>query len=116
MNNVETILAKIDAGGTVTQEEAELVVQAVVRACKGPYKSEKHRAEYQEIRDKMGVVGGSGTAYDIGLLDSLNRDFCGANFNDVIVQYPFDGKEHEVACPKCGQTISFRSPYFPVEG
>jgi hypothetical protein len=36
---------------------------------------------------------------------------CGADFNDVIVQHPYDGNEHTVTCD-CGTEISFRSPVF----
>lgn len=109
---VVAIVAKVDAGLPVTREEAELVVRSVQRACKGPYKSEKHKAEYQELRNAAGGFGGQERGYDIGVLDALNRIHCGADFNDEIVKFPFDGKEHIVNCPKCGQEISFRSPFF----
>jgi len=110
-NEILAIVAKVDAGLPVTREEAEAVVRSVSRACKGPIKPGKEE-EYGELRRAAGNFGGGGTGYDIGLVDTLNREGCGSDFNNVIVQFPFDGAEHYTPCPKCGQEISFRSPFF----
>lgn len=101
----------VDAGGTVTREQAEVLVRRVGRVCKGPIKPGKE-AEYAELRRQLGgpaVAGG-----DTAILDSLNRDYCGADFNDVVCSVPFDGREHEVTCRKCGQVSSFRAPFFRI--
>jgi hypothetical protein len=116
MSDREDLLSRVASGNAITKEEADFLQSALVLSCKGPYRSEKHKAEYAEIRSKMGTTGGGGTGYDIGLLDSLNRQGCGYNFNQVVMQFPYDGREHYEPCPKCGQMISFRSPYWPVSG
>ncbi len=110
---VDEIMARVYANGTVTREEAEFVVRAVGRWCKGP-KKPGVEAEYAKMREAVGVVGGQEKGYDLALMDSILREPCGADFNDVIVQFPFDGADHLEPCPKCGQMISFRSPIFPV--
>ena len=109
----ETIQAKVDLGGTVTRDEAEYLVRSVTRTCKGPVKRNKV-AEYGELRRGAGNFGGGEKGYDIGLVDSLNRIPCGADFNDVICAFPFDGAERRVRCPNCKQVISFRSPFFNI--
>jgi len=39
---------------------------------------------------------------------------CGADFNDIICGGPFDGKQHEYTCPKCGQVGMYGAPLFNV--
>lgn len=39
---------------------------------------------------------------------------CGADVNDVICAQPFDGKEHERVCPKCGATDTYQAPFFEL--
>ncbi len=65
----------------MTREAATLLVRSQPRMCAGP-------------RGSDGV-----------------RTGCGSQFlNDVILQYPFDGAEHEYECPRCGNEGTFRSP------
>lgn len=110
---LQEIVARVEMGGAVTKEEAIAVVRSIKRTCKGPIKKNK-LAEYGELRRAAGNFGGGNTGYDIGLVDSLNREGCGYDFNNVVVSYPFDGQEHIVNCPNCKQQISFRSPYFKL--
>lgn len=120
---------RVDADEAITREEAEALVRSVQRLCKGPFKSERHKAEYDELRRAVGgpalTPEAAARGYSIELLDSLNRDYCGADFNDVIMAYPLNGEDHgdqtpfggpdkRVPCPKCGQLISFRSPRFKL--
>lgn len=114
--DITSISARAAKRLPVTREEAEFLIRAVSRACKGPYKSEKHKSEYQELRDRAGMFGDNspGGGHSIEFLDLLNRNRCGADFNDEILKYPLDGQEHLVSCPKCGQEISFRSPVFVI--
>lgn len=100
-------------GGKCTKEEAEFAVKAIARTCKGPVKLGKE-AEYAELREKAGNFGNPDTHGSIAMLDAVNRDYCGYDFNSVILAYPLDGQEHLVNCPKCGLEISFRSPFFPI--
>ena len=37
---------------------------------------------------------------------------CGSDLNDQILDHPFDGAEHETACPKCGVLHSWKAPVF----
>lgn len=39
---------------------------------------------------------------------------CGADVNDVVCAGPFDGKEHERVCPKCGATDVYQAPFFEL--
>ena len=114
MTELEVILAKVEADMPVSIEEARLVVNSVTRTCKGPIKLGKE-AEYAELRRGAGQFGEAIKGYNIALVDSLNRDYCGYNFNKVIEAHAFDGKEHVVNCPKCKLKISFRSPYFKLK-
>jgi len=111
---VDEVMAKVYAGGTVTREEAEFVVRAGGRWCKGP-KKPGAEAIYAEARAASGNVSGAEKGYDLSQMDAVLREGCGADFNEVIVKFPFDGTEHLEPCPKCGQMISFRSPVFPVK-
>jgi len=43
------------------------------------------------------------------------KNDCGYDFNNLILQYPFDGQLHEVKCPQCGEPRQFRSPMIDVE-
>lgn len=99
---------------TVSKDEAEKLIRAIERKCKGPIKVGKE-AEYAELRRAAGAFGDAGSGNSIELLDALNRDYCGADFNDVVVQYPYDGKEHTVNCPNCKKEITFASPIFKVK-
>lgn len=114
MTDLELILAKVDGGLPVTFEEAKVVINSVTRTCKGPIKPGKE-AEYAELRRGAGQFGEAIRGYNIALVDSLNRDYCGYNFNKVIESYPLDGAEHTVNCPNCKLQISFRSPYFKLK-
>lgn len=117
VTELEAIGLRVDAGESVTREEADALVRSVKRLCKGPFKSERHRAEYQELRSNVGMVATEESAkrgYSIEMLDTLNRNYCGYDFNNIIMEYPLDGNDHLVPCPKCGQEISFRSPRFDL--
>ena len=37
---------------------------------------------------------------------------CGADLNDQILDHPFDGADHETACPDCGVLTSWKAPVF----
>ena len=37
---------------------------------------------------------------------------CGYDLNQEIVKHPYDGEEHEMACPGCGTPTSWTSPVF----
>jgi len=122
MNEIELIGQRVDKGEKVTLEEAMAVVRSVQRTCKGP-KKEGAEKEYAKMREVVGYAGGEDKGYALQFMDSILREGCGYNFNDIIVKYPFNGEDHSdltaiggpdksVACPKCGLKISFRSPYF----
>lgn len=111
MSDLTEIIARAEIGAPVTREEAIALIRSIGRTCKGPIKKGKE-AEYGELRRAAGNFGGGNTGYDIGLVDRLNRDFCGYDFNNVVVQHPFDGQSHVVECPNCHQKINFTSPVF----
>lgn len=115
MTDAQIIMAKVEGGDFVTAEEARTVIRSVTRTCKGPIKPGKE-AEYAELRRGAGQFGEAIRGYNIALVDSLNRDYCGYDFNKVVEAFPFDGKERSVKCPGCGMQISFRSPFFKVKG
>lgn len=41
---------------------------------------------------------------------------CGYDFNETVLQHPFDGAEHVYRCPRCGVEGTFRSPRYELEG
>jgi hypothetical protein len=108
---MKSIQDRVDAGLPVKRDEAIALVRSVARTCKGPIKPGKE-AEYAELRRAAGTFGGVDSGNSIALLDSLNRDYCGADFNDEIVKYPFDGQQRQAVCSECGQVINMTSPYF----
>lgn len=106
----------------VTREEAEFLVRSQGRPCKGPKKPGVEH-EYAKMRSVAGMVGGEDKGYSIAFMDSVLREGCGYDFNNIIMAYPLDGADHSdlspfggpdksAKCPECGQSISFRSPYF----
>ncbi len=115
MNDVDEIMARVQTGGKVTHEEAEFVVRNVQRRCKGPIKPE-YVDQYAEFRAGAGSFGGQEKGYDLAAFDAVARLGCGADFNDLLCTFPFDGTEHSEPCQNCGTVISFRSPFFLVSG
>lgn len=97
----------------VTLDEAVALVRSVSRICKGGIKPGKE-VEYAEMRKVVGVAGGQEKGYDLGAMDAVLRNRCGYDVTEQIVQYPFDGQEHFVQCPKCKNPWSFRSPVFVI--
>lgn len=115
----DALWQRINSGGTITREEAMALERRVTRTCKGPVKAGKE-AEYVELRKAVQSrfghgFGGGNSALDIGLVDTLNRESCGYDFNELLFRFPFDGRSHRQPCPSCGQMISFRSPWYPVD-
>jgi len=110
-DEMKSIQDRVDADEKVTREEAEALIRSITRTCKGPIKPGKE-AEYAELRRAAGSFGGAESGNSIALLDQLNRDHCGADFNDEIVKYPLDGQQRVAKCSKCGLEINFKSPRF----
>lgn len=90
---------------TLAQMTPEEHVRAVPRTCRGP------RVDDQ-VQDEINRLLAAGAHRQARELDSQSRKPCGYDFNDLIVKNGFDGKERTVACPKCGQSISYRAPLF----
>jgi hypothetical protein len=68
----------------LTRDEAELDIRKVDRHCMG-----------------KAIVPGYIYAND-----------CGFDVNDLIVaSFPFDGSDHMVPCPQCGETATFSTKY-----
>ncbi|MFL5582703.1 MAG: hypothetical protein ACJ8AO_20250, partial [Gemmatimonadaceae bacterium] len=67
--------------------EAEAIVRAVERRCKG------RRVETEAGPEWRG---------------------CGADFNAEILARPLDGAVRTVTCPNCGQVIEYRAPRFAL--
>lgn len=40
---------------------------------------------------------------------------CGRDFNDEICANPFDGEVRNYACPACGLTGTYRSPFYEIQ-
>ena len=72
------------------------------------------------LKDKGANVSGlpedPGPDADVKMLFDLTgrtidlRVGCGADFNDVILSEPLDGKDHVAKCPECGLVIRYRPP------
>ena len=112
---VDAIMAKVYAGGTVTREEGEAVVRHHDRWCAGPIKP-GHEAEYAGLAAELvaqGPAGGEAIA-SIVQMNAMLRDYCGYDVNELVLLHQFDGAYHEEPCPKCGTIIDFSSPVFPM--
>lgn len=40
---------------------------------------------------------------------------CGRDFNDEVCANPFDGEVRNYACPACGLTGTYRSPFYEIQ-
>lgn len=85
-----------------TRAEAEAHVRATVGRCMGTRDTAKY-AEWQKFMDK-------GQVEEARSLQT--RKGCGYEYAELVIAEPFDGEEHDVTCPKCGNKSSFRAPLF----
>lgn len=91
----------------VTREEAEARIRSVTRTCRGPLP--------EEAQEKIGAALQAGDTEFARRLDRDNREGCGADFNDVVVEGPFDGEVHEYECAECGVEGTYRAPQFDLD-
>jgi hypothetical protein len=119
------------SGIVQNREEAEAIVRAIERTCRGPYvlKEEVRKEIWKRFQDSTDdlsaaidikknleqLVKLNGPAGDVGLsiLSLLDtRSGCGADFNQYIIANKFDGKNHLVTCTKCGLEHEYQAPWF----
>jgi len=104
---ISEIAERVDAGQIVTREEAEAMVRASSRRCRGPL-----LAEAREITTRLLSDGALDKAR---ALDTNARTPCGQDVNDLILASPLDGAERVITCPRCGTTMSYRPPRIRIE-
>lgn len=92
----------------MTKTEAHAAVRAVRRTCRGPLSAAGRKVVNALLSD--------GRATEAKQADAAGRKRCGADFNDIVLAGPLDGKRHEYTCPKCGVTGTYTAPLFTVEG
>lgn len=106
--SAEAICEDIDAGTPVSRKEAEAVVRAVSRRCRGPISSEGAVLKRSALKN--------GDLESAKLIDSNERRSCGFDVNDIILANPLDGKAYAYQCPGCGLEDSYRAPRIMVKG
>jgi hypothetical protein len=79
------------------------VVRRAEEAINKPYRPDFVHEDWQTL---------SARASDAIFAHSMD---CGVDFNDIIVAGPYDGQHHDYKCPKCGQTGTYRAPYFELQ-
>lgn len=89
----------------MTRQAIEADVRAIERRCKGPLAPEAAAIKAALIAD--------GRFEEAAAEDAAGRAGCGYDFNDVILTHPLDGALRTVACPACGQAITYRAPVYP---
>lgn len=90
------------------REEAEAIVRSVTRRCRGPLDP--------KVREDVNKLLADGQHAKAAALDAQSRKGCGADFNDVVMAGPLDGKEHAYTCGnKCGVTGVYTAPLFVIE-
>jgi hypothetical protein len=47
-------------------------------------------------------------------VNRIGREFCGADFLEIMRGQPFDGEPHDYECPHCGNRGSYVAPYYPA--
>ena len=65
----------------------------------------------------LAMPGGQVLAWCIETLRAHQSDLgnaCGWDMNDEVCANPFDGQARSYACPDCGLTGTFRSPYYEL--
>ncbi len=89
-----------------TPKQAEDIIRAVGRTCRGPYTDESAREAVTDLMRR-------GEMEQARQLEDGSRNPCGYDVNEIVVAGPWDGEDYEVACPGCGQKITYRAPSFP---
>jgi hypothetical protein len=84
--------------------DAARIIRSIERRCRGPLAEGA-----QEIISKLLA---DGQLDEARALDAASRQGCGQDWNEVILQHPFDGKAHETPCPKCGVLVRWTAPVF----
>lgn len=89
------------------QTDAVAVIRAIARTCRGALSA--------EARAQVNAHLQAGDQEAAKALDSAARPACGADLNPLIEAGPWDGDEHEGACPGCGNVFSYRAPTFETD-
>jgi hypothetical protein len=97
-------MAKKKAAQAERSLSPEQTVRAIRRTCKGPL-----RKGYRELINAALEKNDRVRASE---LDAEGREGCDQDVNDLIIKGGLDGKEHDAACPRCKQKISWRAPRF----
>ena len=84
--------------------EAEASIRTVGRLCRGPIS--------QADRNVVNLLLNEGNEEDARNWDAISRPGCGYDFNNIVVDGPWDGESHPYTCPKCGCTGSYQAPAF----
>jgi hypothetical protein len=106
MRTIEAIAADIDAGSAVSREEAEAVIRAVGKTCRGALSPKALAAKNAALAD---------ADHDHAkTIDTVGRKPCGFDFNETILAGELDGQDHEYECPRCQVTGTYRAPKIAI--
>jgi hypothetical protein len=116
---VATIARVVDAGEAITRADAERLIRAIERRCRGrlgsrvnrPEDDESVRAEREtQLRGNIKTALAEDKLAEARAIDGETRAACGYDFNATILAGALDGEEHAFTCPRCGVTGSYRAP------
>jgi len=92
-------------------EEAEAFIRAQPRICRGPLREQERKAVAQLLDE--------GRLEEAKAMDETGRNHpetgantCGADFNNIVVAGPWDGRQHPYKCPRCGVVGKYTAPTF----
>jgi hypothetical protein len=88
-----------------SRDQAIEVIRSIERRCLGTIPG--------EARERVIELLQAGDDENARRLNRAARAGCAADFNDIIVEGPWDGQEHDYQCPACGQRGRYRAPRFP---
>lgn len=69
-----------------------------------------------EARERIDLLMAEGHAAAARRLDESARVACGNDFNNIIVEGPWDGADHDYRCPNCGVEGNYRAPFYDLGG
>lgn len=94
-----------------TRERAEAHIRSMGMHCRGPVIAERQATWEAHMRAGRLDAARSVVTRGVPAPDGSTVP-CGYNFGETVIAYPFDGKEREAKCPKCGTINGWRSPVF----
>ena len=81
------------------KKEKQETVRSISRRCRGPRLPVGDRAVSEAFA--------AGDLEQAAMMDALHREPCGADINDLILEFPLDGEPKAAPCYGCGRTVEW---------